>query len=227
LIVVEHRMFADVLSSVLRDRGVDVVGVAETAADAIETTNRTRPDVVVVGVESPDGGGLGVGRQILSADPSAKLIALVTHADIWMARHALSLGFRAGLTKDVDTESFLTAIKAVADGQTVSPPQAARRTRGRWPYDNGEQLLIDHLTAREREVVRLIATAASSEEIAGRLSISVNTVRSHIQSIFTKLQVHSRLEAVAFAARHDLLSPPLPTPAVHITGREAAGSSTG
>jgi DNA-binding CsgD family transcriptional regulator len=75
-----------------------------------------------------------------------------------------------------------------------------------------DALLISQLTPRELEVIQLMATAASSQEISRRLSISVNTVRSHIQSIFTKLEVHSRLGAVAFAAAHDLVSPPVPAP---------------
>ena len=225
LIVVDHRMFADAISSVLRDRGVEVVGVAETPADAIEIADRTRPDVVVVDVEIPDGRGLDVGREIMRVEPKTMIIALTSRSDAGLARQALAVGFRGCLTKDADTLSLVTAIRAVTDGGTVVPPHLAQRTLGRWAYNREEEMIIDQLTPRELEVVRMIAAAASSEEIADRLSISVNTVRSHIQSIFTKLQVHSRLEAVAFAARHGLLSAPFPMPLVQGELPLAAGDS--
>ena len=225
LIVVDHRMFADAIGSVLHDRGVEVVGVADTPADAIDTAYRTRPDVVLVDVDVPDGRGLAVGREIMRAEPSTRIIALTPRADAAMARQALAQGFRGCLTKDDDTRTLVTAIRAVADGETVVPPHLARRAVGRWAHDREEEMLIDQLTPRELEVVRMIAAAASSEEIARRLSISVNTVRSHIQSIFTKLQVHSRLEAVAFAARHGLLSATMPRPYMREELPLAAGES--
>jgi two-component system, NarL family, nitrate/nitrite response regulator NarL len=212
LIVNGNRMFADAIRSVLEDRGVEVVGIAESAPAAIETAVRTRPDVVVIDVGIPDGGGLRAGEGIIRADLGAKVIALASLEEIDIARQALALGFQGCLTKEADTHEFVDAVRAVGDGEMVWPSQLARRPSRRWPGDGETRVLVGQLTPREREVLRLIAAAAGNEEIGRRLAISVNTVRSHIQSIFTKLQVHSRLEAVAFAARNGLLSAPAANP---------------
>jgi len=212
LILDDHRMFAEAIRSVLEDRGVDVVGIAETPSDAIHMATAARPDVVVIDVGIRNGGGLRAGEEILHVDPRIRLIALSSPDDTDMARHALRLGFQGCLTKDADSLELVTAIHDVAGGEIVVQPQLARRTVKRWAHDRDAEVLVDQLTRREREVLRMIAAAISSEEIARRLSISVNTVRSHIQSIFTKLQVHSRLEAVAFAARNGLLQAPASEP---------------
>jgi two-component system, NarL family, nitrate/nitrite response regulator NarL len=212
LIVNGNRMFADAIRSVLEGRGVEVVGIAESAPAAIETAIRTRPDVVVIDVGIRDGGGLRAGEGIIRADLGAKVIALASLDEVDIARQALALGFQGCLTKEVGTHEFADAVRAVGDGEMVWPSQLARRPSKRWPGDGQAQVLVGQLTPREREVLRLIAAAAGNEEIGRRLAISVNTVRSHIQSIFTKLQVHSRLEAVAFAARNGLLSAPVANP---------------
>jgi DNA-binding NarL/FixJ family response regulator len=182
-------------------------------------------------MESRIGRSLEVGRALRKAAPDAKVIGLTPQSDGSFAHQASALGFHGSLTKDTDTGALVNAIRKVAGGQIVAPSQLPRRTAKRWTNERHDELLISQLTPRELEVVRLMATAASSQEIARRLLISVNTVRSHIQSIFTKLQVHSRLGAVAFAAAHDLLSPPVPVPfltdeAATAPGDEADRSST-
>jgi DNA-binding NarL/FixJ family response regulator len=208
LIVDDQLMFAEAIRSVLEARGVEVVGIAETAADAVRIANRTRPDVVVVDMEMPDWGGLRAGREIIKAIPDVKVIGLVSTPDPEALRQAFSLGFRGCLTSDADALQLMTAIRAVAGGDRVKPSHLPRPVVSGWADDPQTDVLVNLLTSREREVLRMIASAANSEEIARRLAISVNTVRSHIQSIFTKLQVHSRLEAAAFAARTGLLRTP-------------------
>jgi two-component system nitrate/nitrite response regulator NarL len=210
LIVVDQWMLADAMSAVLKDHDIDVVGVAETPADAIEIARSRRPDIVVLDVAIPTGQGLAVGRRIMRAQPSTKVVALTSRADAGIARQAMGMGFRGCFTKEADTASLVAGIRAVARGETVLPPQLARRRVRTWDQGPREEMLVDQLTPRERQVIRMIAAASSSEDIASRLSITVNTVRSHIQSIFAKLQVHSRLEAAALAARHGLLATPAP-----------------
>jgi len=207
LIVDDQLMFAQAVRSVLEARGIDVVGIVEAPADAVRVASETAPDVAVVDMEMPNLSGVIAGRGIRRTFPEAKVLGLVSAVDDASIRHVLSFGFQGCVLSDAEPEQLVSAVRSAAAGEAVIPPGVARRSRWR-TVDQHTDLLVDLLTAREREVLRMIAQAANSDDIAEHLRISVNTVRSHIQSIFTKLQVHSRLEAAAFASRTGLAAPP-------------------
>ena len=212
LLVAEPGMFAEAISSVLESRGMRVVGIVSRGRDAIERAERTQPTVALVVVDSGGSRNLEIGKAVMKAAPLARVVALTPQADSSLTRQATAMGFHATLTKDTGMTALVDAIQRTLKGEVITPARSARRTAAGWSQGRHEELLIAQLTQRELEVIRMMATAASNQEIARRLSISVNTVRSHIQSIFTKLQVHTRLSTVAFAAAHDLLSPPVPVP---------------
>jgi len=205
MIVDDHTLFAEAIQMSLEDAGLDVVASVNTGTAAVAAARTTVPDVVVMDIGLPDQSGLAAGRSILDERPDAKLLALTALNDRATADEALRLGFRGYLTKDTPVEQFTSAIQAVMDGQLVLPYRLAHAAR-RSP-DNAA-VLAEQLTARERQVLELLVQGAAGRMIATTLAINNNTVRTHIQSILTKLQVHSRLEAAAFAVRHRLVQTP-------------------
>jgi DNA-binding NarL/FixJ family response regulator len=207
LIVDGHSLFAEAIRSALEAAGVTVVGVSGTAEDAVTSVLRKRPDLVLMDVALPDQSGLLAGRRILQDWPEAKILALTALEERRVAEEALRIGFRGYLTKRTPVAQFVSSVRAVLDGQRIMPHRLGSASRQAAEHEDAE-LLAAHLTPREREVLALLARGANGREIAAALSISRNTVRTHVQSILIKLQVHSRLEASTFAVRHRLTALP-------------------
>jgi two-component system, NarL family, nitrate/nitrite response regulator NarL len=164
--------------------------------------------VILLDLGLPDRSGLAVGREILESWPEAKLMVLTALDDPKAVEEASRAGFRGYLTKDTPVSRFVSSIEAIVAGQEVFPHRFAQATR-RPGSNDSVWLLISQLTPREREVLGLLVEGADGRTIAARLGISRNTVRTHVQSILTKLQVHSRLEAATLAVRHRVV--PVPT----------------
>ncbi len=207
LIVDDHRLFADVVGSALEQLGARIVGPVGTVADAIEASERERPDLVLLDLGLPDGTGLDAGRAILAAHPGIAVVALTASTDPRAATEAVKAGFRGFVPKDARIPSVISAISGALAGRVVVIRPS--RTSGQRSTGNGSVTspLTTGLTPREREILALIVAGSGSRAIADRLHISTNTVRTHVQSVLTKLQVHSRLEAAAFAIRHGLVEP--------------------
>jgi two-component system, NarL family, nitrate/nitrite response regulator NarL len=183
--------------------------MAMNGEEALDALGKRDFDVILVDLGLPDQSGLAVGARILEDRPTAKLLAVTGFDDPHAVKEALRIGFRGYVTKDVRAQRFVSAIKAVLDGQVVIPRQLASAVGGaRSAEERHAALLAQQLTDREREVLALLVEGAGGAEIAERLSISTNTVRTHVQSVLTKLQVHSRLEAATFAVRHGLVASP-------------------
>lgn len=191
----------------LEDAGMSVIAVVATGEEGIEWAVRSRPDVVLMDVGLPDQSGLSAGSAILERWPEAKILALTGLSDRLVAEEAIRIGFRGYLTKDARVEQFVNSVRSVMDGQLVLPHRLGPTGR-RSPAEQDAALLASQLTGREREVLALLVEGANGQVVADRLRISRNTVRTHVQSILTKLQVHSRLEAATFAVRHRLVDPP-------------------
>jgi DNA-binding NarL/FixJ family response regulator len=208
LIVDDHKLFAEAIRLTLERDGMEVI-IAFTGSDAREAARRELPDVVLLDIGLPHESGLSVGRDILAEHPEMKVLIVTSLEDERAVHEAVRSGFHGYLTKDTKLERFVGGIHAAVDGQLVLPQRLAQRRRANG-MDDDASLLASQLTPKEREVLGLLAEGANSAEIARRLQISPNTVRTHVQSILAKLQVHSRLEAVAFAARHGMAHPAVP-----------------
>jgi two-component system nitrate/nitrite response regulator NarL len=205
LIVDDHRLFSEVIRSTLESMGMDVLAAATSGSEGLEVVRRERPDVVLVDIGLPDESGLALGRKILQEMPETKLVAVTSLIDPGAVAEAVRLGFRGYVTKDTPVSQFVSSIRAVLDGNVIMPKKLAKAAAGdRSPEEQHAAMLVKQLTDREQQVLQLLADGSSGAQIAARLSISPNTVRTHVQSILTKLQVHSRLEAAAFAVRHGI-----------------------
>jgi two-component system nitrate/nitrite response regulator NarL len=208
LMVEDHKLFTDAVGPALEDSGMEVIGTARDGAEAVAAVRRERPDVVLVDLGLPDVGGLELGRTLLELLPDATLLAVTALNDPGTVREALVAGFRGYVSKDLPLPRFIESVRAAMAGQVVvphsSPPVPAVV---RSPEERHAELLGRQLTSREFEVLGLLVEGATTTDMARRLSVSPNTIRTHVQNILDKLQVRSRLEAAAFAVRHGLGTP--------------------
>jgi two-component system nitrate/nitrite response regulator NarL len=212
LIVDDHVLFAEAMKSYLSGRGIDVTGTCSTGEQALEAIRGDRPDLVLLDLGLPGESGLSIGRRIVDTWPEIKVLALTALDSARAVKDAMVAGFHGYLTKDVPVARFVSSINSLMDGHMVVPQRLGRRAAG-WGsrQERDAALLAGQLTAREREVLGLLAEGASGGLIARRLWLSPHTVRTHVQSILGKLRVHSRLEAAAFAMRHGIVKPPAPS----------------
>jgi two-component system nitrate/nitrite response regulator NarL len=179
-----------------------------TSGEAVlATVTAAPPTLALVDLGLPDRSGLSVGHDILEACPGTKVVVLTALDDHRTVLRAIQAGFHGYLTKGTPVTSFTSAIRSVLDGQQVFP-NVSRNGRSRGGAERDARMLADQLTAREREVLSLLVQGVSGDRLSQRLGISPNTVRTHVQSILTKLQVHSRLEAATFAVRHGVTDEP-------------------
>ncbi len=207
LIADEYRLFAEAIRSVLEEEGIEVVGIATTAQEVVAASQRDQPDLILHGLAQEGSEWATTGRRIREKSPSTKIVALTELRDPRHAADAMRAGFHGCLTKDIPIAKLFTAIRAALDGQVVLSPRMVRSAFDARPPDvRAAALLAEQITPRERDVLSLLVQGASGDEVARRLRVSPNTVRTHVQSIFTKLGVHSRLEATAFAVRYGLVA---------------------
>ncbi|PKV83546.1 LuxR family two component transcriptional regulator [Streptomyces sp. TLI_146] len=202
LIVDDHPLFRSGLKAALESTGgTDVVAEAATAAEALEAVARQTPDVVVMDLALPDASGIDVTRQLTALHPGLPVLMLTMSDDDGSLLAALQAGARGYLVKGAGAGEVLHAVRTVAAGGAVFGPQTAERLtallrEGR-RHDAGQ--LFPALTAREAEVLDLIARGLDNHRIARQLVLSEKTVRNHVTHIFDKLQVTTRAEAVARA----------------------------
>lgn len=201
IIVDDHTLFVDVIRALLERMGFEVVAVARSAKEALELSI-DEPDLILVDVGLPDQSGLALGRQMRTLAPRAKLLVVTAANDHNLVEEAQRSGFDGFLSKDTPVTQFAAAVQGVFEGRTVFPNGAPTHRSSSSYVD----LLAEQLTKREREVLALLVEGLGGDAIASRLGVSGNTVRTHVQNILSKLQVHSRLEAATFAVRHGVVS---------------------
>jgi len=187
--------------------GVEVVGAAADGEQAVALVRRHRPQVVLMDLRMPRVDGVEATRRILAAHPGTAVVVLTTYADDDSILAALRAGALGYLTKDAGREQIARALHAAAEGQAILDPAVQARlvaaaTPGRDFVPAGP--LPDGLTAREAEVLALIATGRTNAQIAAALVVSPSTVKTHINNIFAKTGVSDRAQAVHYAYSHGL-----------------------
>jgi DNA-binding NarL/FixJ family response regulator len=211
LLADDHALFRRGLRVTL-DLEPDIAVVAESGdgAEAARRAAETLPDVVLMDVRMPRRGGIEACMAIKAAVPSARIVMLTMSDDEGDLYQAIKAGASGYLLKDLPIEEVASSIRSVMTGQSLISPAlasklltefAAMAKRG----DAVHQVPSPRLTARELEVLRLVARGLNNRDIARELVISENTVKNHVRNILEKLQLHSRMEAVVYAVREKLL----------------------
>jgi len=206
-IVDDHAIFRAGVRAEL-ESGVEVVGEASTVREAVALVQEKKPDVVLLDVHMPDGGGQEVIRQTLSEIPDTRFLALSVSDAPEDVVAIVRTGARGYVTKTISGPELIDAIERVKQGDAVFSPQLAGFVldafSGRTDPETTDAEL-DLLTPREQEVLRLIARGYLYKEIARRLGISIKTVEAHASSVLRKLQLSTRHELSRWAAERDLI----------------------
>jgi len=179
----------------------EVVGEATTGEEAVTRSAELRPDVVLMDIQMPGLNGIEATRQVMQSDPNAGVVVLTMFRDDDSVFAAMRAGARGYVLKDAGGEEVLTVVRAVANGEAYFGPEIAKRLMSFFsaPRPAAPSEAFPELTAREHEVLDLIARGLSNTEISRRFFLSPKTVRNHISNIFTKLRVADRAEAIVRA----------------------------
>jgi two-component system, NarL family, response regulator NreC len=181
---------------------LQVIGEAANGREAVEQAATLRPDIVLMDVQMPELNGIEATRKMMAANPRIRILVLSMHKEAVYVREILRAGARGYILKDaIDTE-LLSAIRSVASGDGYISPAVSGALNDK-AKDAGDPVGL--LSAREREVLLLIAEGKTNKEIATRLNLSVYTVDSHRGKIMEKLNLHSAGELVRFAMKHGLV----------------------
>ena len=201
LIVDDHALVRDGLEKLLNaTTDIRVLATAENGVTAVSLAREHRPDVVLMDLSMPGGGGIEATRAIRSADPGVRVVVLTSFSDRERILEAVDAGAVGYLLKDAEPQELTQGIRAAARGEAPFAPKAALAL----VTDRVGPQQAPTLTAREREVLSLVAEGLPNKLIARRLAISEKTVKAHLTSIFQRIGVSDRTQAALWAQRHEM-----------------------
>ncbi|HYU49726.1 MAG TPA: response regulator transcription factor [Candidatus Limnocylindria bacterium] len=205
-VVDDHELFRSGVRSELRD-GHEIVGDAGSVDEAIAAIRATRPDVVLLDVHMPGGGGRAVIDAVRGELPEVKFLALSVSDAAEDVIEVIRAGARGYVTKSISPEELDVAVRRVHDGDAVFSPRLAGFVLDAFAAETSLPIdpELDQLSPREREVLRYIARGYAYKEVAHELGISVKTVETHVSAVLRKLQLSSRYELSRWAADHSLV----------------------
>lgn len=210
LIADDHKLFRQGLIGIFetREEQFEVVGEASSGREALEMVERLLPDIVLMDIYMPDGDGLQALRQIRERFPQVKVVMLTSSEKDEHLYQAVQYGAAGYLLKNLDAGELFDLIDSATQGEAAMTREMAARllknvAKRAVDPERGEEVL----TERELAVLRLVAVGASNQEIASKLTISINTVKTHIRSILDKLQLENRTQAANYAIQRGLVYP--------------------
>ncbi|MBI4340338.1 MAG: response regulator transcription factor [Chloroflexi bacterium] len=208
----DHTVLRQALARVLATRpGIQVVGEAATGTEAVRLAQELQPDVILMDITMSDMDGLAATARIQALGLPVKVLMLTVHDRDEYLFKALQAGALGYVLKGTDLEELLTAVRVVAKGQVYVQPAMASKLvadylqRANARGSTGDPL--DDLTPREKEILNLIASGFTSAQIASRLVLSINTVRTHRDNIMAKLGLHSKAALIRYAVSKGLIEP--------------------
>jgi DNA-binding NarL/FixJ family response regulator len=208
LVVDDYDLFRTGLASLLSaEPEIEVVAQASNGTAGIRLAKELQPDVILMDLRMPDVTGFEATRAIAQDRPGARIVVFTVLSDDDDVEAAVQAGACGFLAKDMPVEEVAAAIRAAATGAAWLSPRAAEVVLGRVrraEEDPSHDQALEDLSARELEVLQLIARGMENAEIAGALNISPRTAKNHVSSILTKLGVPSRIQAAIYAVRHGL-----------------------
>lgn len=210
LVADDHKLFRQGLISLMKTREdlVEVVGEAETGKEVIQLAERLRPDVILMDIYMPEMDGLQAAKEIHVLFPEIAIVMLTSSERDDHIYEAVELGASGYLLKNLDANELFDLLEGVLEGEAAMTRAIASRLLKRVAHRLvDEQKGEEALTQRELLVLRLVAGGASNPEIAEKLSISVNTVKSHLKNILEKLQLENRTQAAIYAVKRGLVPP--------------------
>ncbi len=202
MVVDDHPLVRAAIRQAISSAGIEVVADAGTVAETLETAPQVRPDVILLDLGLPDGSGLQLVRDLRQRLPEAQVVVLSVSGASQDVHDAVRSGAAGYLTKDIQPQALLRAIDGIRRGQLAMSrtiaAEALRQLRDDWVHARNGSM---DLTAREEEVLRLVADGLTDREIAARLGVSKRTAEAHVGHILRKLGARSRAHAAGLAAR--------------------------
>lgn len=200
----DHPLFRDgVINSLNATADLDVIGQTDNGEDAVRLVREELPDIALLDVTMPGGGGIEAARKIAAACPATRIVMLTVSEDEDKLLEAMKAGASGYVLKGVSAQELASVVRSVSNGEVYVAPSLAFGLLREMSKPRESDPLAE-LSSRERQVLELVSTGLSNQEIGLRLGLAEKTIKHYMTNILTKLQVRSRVEAALLAARAGL-----------------------